>query len=62
MLEAKDRGHKRQCFQKKGLEKFFFGDLQKNGLEKHFLADLQNFTHSKNSAVLKPRTGQFSRT
>ena len=61
---------------KKGLQKFFSGNLQekkvfknffqalstKNGLEKNFSADLQNFNHSKNSAVLEPRTGQFSRT
>ena len=65
MLEAKakDQGHKRKCFPtKKGLKKFFSVDLQKNGLEKHFSADLQNFNHSKNSAVLELRTGQFSRT
>ena len=65
MLEAKakDQGHKCKCFpKKKGLKNFFCIDLQKNGLEKHFSADLQNFNHSKNSAVLDPRTGQFSRT
>ena len=65
MLEAQaqDQGHKRKCFPKKRSSKIFFGDLQKkNGPEKHFLADLQNFNHSKNSAVLKPGTGQFSRT
>ena len=66
MLEAKakDQGHKCKCFPKeKGLKIFFSVDLQKkNGLEKHFSADLQNFNHSKNSAVLEPRTGQFSRT
>ena len=67
--KAKDRnaqgqGHKCKCFpKKKGLKIFFSLDLQKkNGLEKHFSADLQNFNHSKNSAVLEPRTGQFSRT
>ena len=61
---AKDQGHKCKCFPKKyGLKKFFSVDLQKeNGLEKHFSADLKNFNHSKNSAVLEPRTGQFSRT
>ena len=64
MLEAKDQGHKRKGSppQKKGLQIFFSGDLQKkNGLEK-ISADLQNFNHSKNSAVIEPRTGQFSRT
>ena len=52
-LEAKDRnargqdqGHKRKCSPKKRSLKFFS-------------ADLQNFNHSKNIAVLKPRTGQF---
>ena len=56
-LEAKDRnalgqgqGHKRKCSpKKKGLQKFFSGDLQ-------------NFKDSKNSTVLEPRTGQFSGT
>ena len=64
MFEAKDQGHKCKCFpKKKDLKKFFSVDLQKkNGLEKHFSADLQNFNHSKNSAVLEPRTGQFLRT
>ena len=47
---------------KKGLQKIFSGDLKKNDLENNFSADLQNFNHSKNSAVLEPRTGQFSRT
>ena len=42
--------------------KLFSPDLQKNGLEKNFSAHLQNFNHSKDSAVLEPRTGQFSRT
>ena len=44
-------------------KKFFFGRSQKkNGLEKHFSANIQNFNHSKNSAVLELKTGQFSRT
>ena len=65
MLEAKakDQGHKRKCSQRqKGLQKFFSGDLQKNDLEKNFSADLHNSNHTKNSAVLEPRTMQFSRT
>ena len=65
MLEANtmDQGHKCKCFPKKrDLKKLFSVDLKKNGLKKHFSADLQNFNHSKNSAVLEPRTGQFSRT
>ena len=62
---------------KKGLHKNFSGDLQKKkGLHKNFSGDLQkkkrfpknfpsapqNFNNSKDSAVLEPRTGQFSRT
>ena len=66
MLETKDQGHKCKCFpKKKGLKNFFSVHLQKkkkNGIEKDFSANLQNFNHSKNSAVLEPRTGQFSRT
>ena len=62
-LEAKDQGHKCKCFPKKKDLKIFFRSIsKKNGLEKHFSADLQNFNHSKNSAVLEPRTRQFSRT
>ena len=50
-------------FLKRKVLKIFFRSIsKKNGLEKHFSADLQNFNHSKNSAVLAPRTGQFSRT
>ena len=65
MLEAKakDQGHKCKCFpEKKGLKNFFWSISKKDGLEKHFSANLQNFKHSSNSAVLEPRTGQFSRT
>ena len=47
---------------KKVLKNFFRSISKKNGLEKHSSADLQNFNHSKNSAVLEPRTEQFSRT
>ena len=47
----------------KNLKKTFHRRFKKkNGLEKHFSADLQNFNNSKNSAVLEPSTGQFSRT
>ena len=52
-------------FLRKKILKNFFRSIskkKKNGLEKHFSADLQNFNHSKSSAVLEPRTGQFSRT
>ena len=78
MLEAKakDQGHKCKCSPKKGLHKNFLGNLQKKGLQKKILGDLQKkcifqkifqalyklFTTQKKSAVLEPRTGQFSRT
>ena len=37
-------------------------DLKRKSLQKYFSGDLQNFNNSKNTAVLEPRTGQFSRT
>ena len=49
-------------FLRKKVLKFFSVDLQKKWSRKTFSADLQNFNHSKNSAVLEPRTRQFSRT
>ena len=72
-LEAKDRnarsqglGHKRKCSpKKKGLQKNFSGDLQKRKkkvFRKLFSGAPQTFNYSKNSAVLEPRTSQFSRT
>ena len=64
MLEAKDQeGHKCKCSPKKKVfKKFFQVNSKKTGVEKIFSANLQNFDHSKNSAVLELRTGQFSRT
>ena len=47
---------------KKGLHKNFSGDLHKKRFPKNFSSAPQNFNNSKNSAVLVPRTGQFSRT
>ena len=63
---------------KKGLHKNSSGDLQKKKKQvftknfqaistkkrfpKNFSSAPQNFNNSKNSAVLEPRTGQFSRT
>ena len=62
---------------KKGLHKNFSGDLKKkkkvfskifqaistkNRFPKNFSSAPQNFNIPKNSAVLEPRTGQFSRT
>ena len=50
-------------FLRKKVLKFFFGrSPKKNSLKKQFSADLKNFNHSKNSAVLEPRTWQFSRS
>ena len=72
MLEAKDQGHKRKCSPKKGLHKNFSSDLPKKKVftkistKKRFPKNVssapQNFNNSKNTAVLEPRTGQFSRT
>ena len=73
--KAKDQGHKRKC-SPKGLHKNFSGDLKKkrsskkffkrsprkNVFQKNFSSAPQNFNNSKNSVVLEPRTGQFSRT
>ena len=66
------------ALQKKGLHKNFSGDLQnkkkrssqkffkrspqKNVFKKIFQTLHKNFNNSKNTAVLEPRTGQFSRT
>ena len=47
---------------KKGLHKNFSSDLHEKMLSKNFSSAPQNFNNSKNTAVLEPRTGQFSRT
>ena len=92
--KAKDQGHRRKCSpKKKGLQKFFSGNLKKKGLQNFFsgekglqkifirrslleetkkkvFADFPQgfwrfptkFQRFKNSAVLEPRTGKFSRT
>ena len=71
-LEAKDRnargqdqGHKRKCAPKKKKKiftKIFQAISTKKRFPKKFSSASQNFNNSKNSAVLEPRTGQFSRT
>ena len=77
-LEAKDQGHKRMCSPKKKkrfLQKFFRRSPKKKvftkifqaistkkRFPKNFSSAPQNFNNLKNSAVLEPRTGQFSRT
>ena len=43
-------------------QKFFKRSPQKKRFLKNFSSAPQNFNNSKNSAVLEPRTGQFSRT
>ena len=68
---------KKKKKKKKGLHKNFSGDLQKKKkvftkiflaistkkrFPKNFSTAPQNFNFPKNSAVLEPRTGQFSRT
>ena len=63
-----------QVLSKKNFHTNFSGDLKKKGLHKNFSSDLHKktfskkffqrstkFNNSKNSAVLEPRTGQFSR-
>ena len=76
MLEAKakDQGHKRK--KKRSLQKFFRRSPKKKKVfttifqaistkkrfPKNFSSAPQNFNNSKNTAVLEPRTGQFSRT
>ena len=77
MLEAKDTSASALQKKKKGLHKNFSGDLKKKKkvftkifqaistkkrFSKNFSSAPHNFNNSKNSAVLEPRTGQFSRT
>ena len=67
-LETKDRnargqGHKRKCSPKKKVfTKIFQAISTKKRFPKNFSSAPQNFNNSKNSAVLEPTTGQFSRT
>ena len=70
-LEAKDRNARGQGprtqarvlskKKKNGLHKNFLSDLHKKTFSQKFFKRSQNFNNSKNSAVLEPRTGQFSR-
>ena len=70
-LEAKDRNARGQgprtqaqvlSEKKKVFTKIFQAISTKKRFPKNFSTAPQNFNNSKNSAVLKPRTGQFSRT
>ena len=47
---------------KRSSQKFFQAISTKKRFPKNFSSAPQNFNNSKNSAVLEPRTGQFSRT
>ena len=61
--KAKDQGHKRKCSTKKKIfTKIFQAISTKKRFPNNFSSALQNFNNSKNTAVLEPRTGQFSRT
>ena len=68
--KGKDQGHKRKCSSKKKVFKIFFQAISKKGKQKRTSQSFRevsgifqhNFNDSKNSAVLEPRTGQFSRT
>ena len=68
MLEAKakDQGRKAQVLSKKKKKKVFTKIFQaistKKRFPKNFSSTPQNFNIPENSAVLEPRTGQFSRT
>ena len=76
MLEAKDTSASALQKKKKGLHKnfqaiskkkkvfskFFQAISTKKRFPKNFSSALQNFNIPKNSAVLEPRTGQFSRS
>ena len=72
LLEAKDRNARGQGqgprtqpgsdFQNKSLQTIFSGDIQTKGFQKFFSANLQIFSNSKITAILEPRTRNFSRT
>ena len=72
-LEAKDRNARGQgqgprtqaqvlSKKKKVFTKIFQAISTKKRFLKNFSSNTQNFNNSKNTAVLEPRTGQFSRT
>ena len=57
-----DLQKKKKKKKKKGLHKIFQAISTKKRFPKNFSTAPQNFNFPKNSAVLEPRTGQFSRT
>ena len=66
VLSEKKRKVFKKIFQaiskKKAFTKIFQAISTKKRFPKKFSGPPQNFNNSKNSAVLEPRTGQFSRT
>ena len=66
MFEAKAKDTSASAFQKKKEKKVFTKIFQaistKKRFPKNFSSASQNFNNSKNTAVLEPKTGQFSRT
>ena len=63
MLEAKAKDTSASALQKKrSSQKFCKRSPQKKRFPNNFSSAPQNFNNSKNTAVLEPRTGQFSRT
>ena len=53
---------KKKKKKKKVFTKIFLAVSTKKRFPKNFSSASQNFSNSKNTAVLEPRTGQFSRT
>ena len=65
VLSKKKRSHKNfssDLQKEKVLTKIFQAISTKKRFPKNFSSAPQSFNNSKNSAVLEPRTGQFSRT
>ena len=66
MLEFQGQGTRTQAQvlskKKKVFTKIFQAISTKKRFPKNFSSASQNFNNSKNTAVLEPRTGQFSRT
>ena len=72
MLEAENLGRRRKCSKnktKKGIKQILHAISERGNTKKssQIFREIsgvfqQNFNRSKNTAVLEPRTGQFSRT
>ena len=62
-LQKKKKRSSQKFFRRSPKKKIFFQAIStKRRFPKNFSSAPQNFNNSKNSAVLEPRTGQFSRT